>query len=516
MVDMRCDFLRMAVREPHRVEARCLRAGRTLALADVQIAPWDRPGRAVAVGRAQLAPHRSLMFRRNRFGDLISRQLDIYGEENADLLVEIAEYRERWRRASRTGAEEAFGDEQDRVDWAAEALSDLCDRYAAILDEATEAGVPPSLHEGRATALARAGRRCSKPRPIPAGSGYVAPPAPPLCPQGTAREDRRAVRSPRFDAVYGRSIDDPEGFWGEAARALDWDVPPRRVLDRDASPLARWFPDGRLNTCHNALDRHADGGRGDQAALIYDSPVTGTRRTYTLRRAARRGRAARRRAAEPRRRARRPRRPLPADGAAGADGHAGLRAPGRDPFGRVRRLRGARARRAHRRRPAARRAVRVLRPRGGAHGRLQAPARRSAGRGRARARALRDPAAPAARGLAGGGPRSRLGRARRRSGAGRVRAGAGDRSALHPLHLGHDGPSQGRGARQRRPRGRARVEHAERLRRAPRRGLLGGLATSAGWSGTPTSSTRRCSSARRPSSTRASRSARPTRARSGG
>ena len=55
MVDLRCDFLRMAVREPHRVEARCLRAGRTLALADVQIAPWDRPERAVAVGRAQLA-----------------------------------------------------------------------------------------------------------------------------------------------------------------------------------------------------------------------------------------------------------------------------------------------------------------------------------------------------------------------------------------------------------------------------------------------------------------------------
>jgi uncharacterized protein (TIGR00369 family) len=55
MVDLRCDFLRMAAREPHRVEGRCLRAGRTLALADVRIAPWDRPERAVAVGRAQLA-----------------------------------------------------------------------------------------------------------------------------------------------------------------------------------------------------------------------------------------------------------------------------------------------------------------------------------------------------------------------------------------------------------------------------------------------------------------------------
>ena len=79
------------------------------------------------------------MFGRKRFADLISRQLDLYCVENADLLAEIVEYRERWRRASRAGAEEAFGDEQDRVDWAAEALSDLCDRYAATLDEATEA-----------------------------------------------------------------------------------------------------------------------------------------------------------------------------------------------------------------------------------------------------------------------------------------------------------------------------------------------------------------------------------------
>jgi hypothetical protein len=80
----------------------------------------------------------SLMFRRNRFGDLIGRQLDIFCEENADLLQEIAEYRDRWRRASRTGAEEAFGDEQDRVDWAAEALAELCDRYASTLDASTE------------------------------------------------------------------------------------------------------------------------------------------------------------------------------------------------------------------------------------------------------------------------------------------------------------------------------------------------------------------------------------------
>jgi uncharacterized protein (TIGR00369 family) len=55
MADMRCDFVRLAAREPHRVEARCLRAGRMLATVDVQIAPWDRPERTVALGRAQLA-----------------------------------------------------------------------------------------------------------------------------------------------------------------------------------------------------------------------------------------------------------------------------------------------------------------------------------------------------------------------------------------------------------------------------------------------------------------------------
>jgi hypothetical protein len=79
------------------------------------------------------------MFKRNRFADLIARQLDIFGQENAELLVEIGEYRERWRRSARDGAEEAFGAEQDRIDWAAEALSAVCDAYATTLDDATEA-----------------------------------------------------------------------------------------------------------------------------------------------------------------------------------------------------------------------------------------------------------------------------------------------------------------------------------------------------------------------------------------
>ncbi|MFI6317935.1 propionyl-CoA synthetase [Nonomuraea sp. NPDC050556] len=79
-----------------------------------------------------------------------------------------------------------------------------------------------------------------------------------------------------FDTVYRRSIEDPEGFWGEAALGISWDEQPSTVHDG-----SRWFPDGRLNTCFNAVDRHVGAGRGDQAALIYDSPVTGTVRTYT-------------------------------------------------------------------------------------------------------------------------------------------------------------------------------------------------------------------------------------------
>ena len=85
----------------------------------------------------------------------------------------------------------------------------------------------------------------------------------------------------RFDEVQGRSLSDPEGFWGEAAEGLHWDQRWDRVLDDSQAPLYRWFSGGRLNTCYNALDRHADGGRGDQAALIYDSPVTETIRSYS-------------------------------------------------------------------------------------------------------------------------------------------------------------------------------------------------------------------------------------------
>ena len=84
-----------------------------------------------------------------------------------------------------------------------------------------------------------------------------------------------------YRSAYERSLADPEGFWRDAAADLDWHRAPERILDGDAAPLYRWFPDGVLNTCHNALDRHVAAGRGDQPALIHDSPVTGTVRTLS-------------------------------------------------------------------------------------------------------------------------------------------------------------------------------------------------------------------------------------------
>ena len=84
-----------------------------------------------------------------------------------------------------------------------------------------------------------------------------------------------------YTDAFERSIRDPAGFWGEQARLVDWFAKPRTVLDDSRPPFYRWFPDGTLNTCYNALDRHVVNGRADQAALVYDSPVTGTSETLT-------------------------------------------------------------------------------------------------------------------------------------------------------------------------------------------------------------------------------------------
>ncbi|MFE5501579.1 propionyl-CoA synthetase [Amycolatopsis japonica] len=80
---------------------------------------------------------------------------------------------------------------------------------------------------------------------------------------------------------YQRSLEDPEGFWLEAAQAIDWTRTPTQALDASKAPFYRWFPDGELNTAFNALDRHVRDGRGEQTALIWDSPVTDSVRRFT-------------------------------------------------------------------------------------------------------------------------------------------------------------------------------------------------------------------------------------------
>ena len=86
-----------------------------------------------------------------------------------------------------------------------------------------------------------------------------------------------------YDETYARWQSDPQGFWAEAAEALEWNRRWDTVLDSARPPFYRWFTGGMLNTCYNALDRHVAAGRAEQPALIYDSPVTGVTRAYTYR-----------------------------------------------------------------------------------------------------------------------------------------------------------------------------------------------------------------------------------------
>src|SRR2546427_7162711 len=86
-----------------------------------------------------------------------------------------------------------------------------------------------------------------------------------------------------LQAALDRSLRDPAGFWGEAAEAVYWYKKWEKVLDDSHRPFYRWFVGGEVNTCYNALDLHIENGRGDQPALIYDSPVTDSVKTFTYR-----------------------------------------------------------------------------------------------------------------------------------------------------------------------------------------------------------------------------------------
>ena len=89
------------------------------------------------------------------------------------------------------------------------------------------------------------------------------------------------ARASRYHEVYARWQRDPQGFWGEAAQAIDWMEPPKQVFDPDAGVYGRWFAGGVCNTCWNAVDRHVMQGRGEQPAIIYDSPLAGQKRTIS-------------------------------------------------------------------------------------------------------------------------------------------------------------------------------------------------------------------------------------------
>src|SRR5580698_9018646 len=83
--------------------------------------------------------------------------------------------------------------------------------------------------------------------------------------------------SSRYAESYAQWKADPQAWWAEAAQAIDWYRRPERIFDRLQGVYGRWFPDATCNTCFNALDRHVAAGRGAQAALLYDSPLSGVK-----------------------------------------------------------------------------------------------------------------------------------------------------------------------------------------------------------------------------------------------
>ena len=81
---------------------------------------------------------------------------------------------------------------------------------------------------------------------------------------------------PKSLDLHERSLNDPAGFWDQAAKDITWSKPYDKVVDTSRSPFNRWFPGGELNTSYNCIDRHVEAGFGEQTAIIYDSPVTQT------------------------------------------------------------------------------------------------------------------------------------------------------------------------------------------------------------------------------------------------
>mgnify|MGYP005702551861 FL=1 len=87
--------------------------------------------------------------------------------------------------------------------------------------------------------------------------------------------------SKKFEQIYNKSITKPEEFWREISEDIFWFKKPTKILNKTNPPFYKWFEDGTTNTCYNALDFHIDNGLGEKTALIYDSPITGNKATFT-------------------------------------------------------------------------------------------------------------------------------------------------------------------------------------------------------------------------------------------
>ena len=162
------------------------------------------------------------------------------------------------------------------------------------------------------------------------------------------------ARTSRYHDVYAHWQRSPEVFWAEAAAGIDWYEKPKKIFDKDAGIYGRWFAGATCNTCYNALDRHVLAGRNDQPALIYDSPVTNTVKTFTYGRMLSEVQLLGAMLRDFGVGEGRPRHHLYADGAGGGVRDARLRAHRRHPLGGVRRLCGEGARHPHRRLPSRR------------------------------------------------------------------------------------------------------------------------------------------------------------------
>jgi propionyl-CoA synthetase len=143
--------------------------------------------------------------------------------------------------------------------------------------EETGRGIKADARRLRQSGSPMRGDSCAAPRRGGARFRLQKAQAKPLNPgRGRTWMDARASR---YHEVYARWERDPLGFWAEAAQDIDWFEPPKTIFDPNAGIYGRWFPDAVCNTCWNAVDRHVEAGRGEQTALIYDSPVSNTKRT---------------------------------------------------------------------------------------------------------------------------------------------------------------------------------------------------------------------------------------------